>query len=255
MSLFRLCRFDSNVKTVITPSPIPSIMKDGHLFTHIKTGNLSGWGMNSYNNEKTDLYTTVAAKVHSFVAPYALGQNFSSVADIDAFANTVWRKNYKRTGTLLARALAGVDTALYDLLGKSHNRSVCSLTADLLGGVCRPRVPVYGSNGDRHKKPKDIVANAVNNRDKYGVRAFKFQIANRMGADVDIKPNRTEELIPLARQQLGPDITLMVDANGGYDNYSHASRISKLLIEHNYTSVLRISLDNTYACCMQTQPF
>lgn len=194
--------------------------------------------MNSYNNEKTFLYTTVADKVHDFVAPYALGKNFSSVADIDAFANTVWRKNYKRTGTVLARALAGVDTALYDLLGKSEKRSVCSLTAEVLGGACKQHVPVYGSNGDRHKKPKDIVANAVNNRDKFGVKAFKFQIANRMGADVDIKPNRTEELIPLARQELGPDIKLMVDANGGYDNYSHASRISKLLIEHNYTSVL-----------------
>merc|ERR1712216_785512 len=96
-------------------------------------------------------------------------------------------------------------------------------------------MPIYGSNGDRGKCPKDIVANAVHNRDKYGVRAFKFQIAQRMGGDTDIKPNRTEELIPLARQQLGPDITLMVDANGGYDNYTHAARIAQLLIEHNYT--------------------
>lgn len=230
-----LAMLATTASAITVDSITTSIMKDGHLFVHVTSGSLSGWGQNSYNNEKTDLYTTVADKVHSFVAPYALGQNFSSTADIDAFADTVWRKNYKRTGTVLARALAGVDTALYDLLGRSEKRSVCSLVADLLGGACRQRVPVYGSNGDRHKKPKDIVANAVNNRDEYGVKAFKFQIANRMGADVDIKPNRTEELIPLARQQLGPDITLMVDANGGFDNYSHASRISKLLIEHNYT--------------------
>jgi len=104
-----------------------------------------------------------------------------------------------------------------------------------MGGVCKSRVPVYGSNGRRSKQPKDIVGNAVANRDKYGVRAFKFQIENRMGGDVDIKPGRTEELIPLARQMLGPEVKLMVDANGGFDNYTHARGVAQLLIEHNYT--------------------
>lgn len=212
-----------------------SIMKDGHVFVHVTSGELEAWGQSSYNNEHTDLYTTIADKVHEYAAPYALGKDFSSTQDLDDFADTVWRKNYKHTGTVLAQALAGVDTALWGLVAKSRNISVCELIARDMNGTCKEQVPVYGSNGDRKKSPKDIVANAVANRDKYNVRAFKFQIANRMGADVDIKPNRTEELIPLARQILGPDITLMVDANGGFDNYSHAKEIAQLLIVHNYT--------------------
>lgn len=105
----------------------------------------------------------------------------------------------------------------------------------MMGGACKSHIPVYGSNGDRRMTPKDIVGNAVANRDKYGVKAFKFQIAQRMGGYVDIKPGRTEELIPLARQELGSEVVLMVDANGGYDNYTHARSVAQLLVQHNYT--------------------
>merc|ERR1712232_734217 len=96
-------------------------------------------------------------------------------------------------------------------------------------------MPVYGSNCNRDFDPQECADNAVHNRDHYGVRAFKFQIADRMGGDVDIKPGRTEKLIPLVRQALGPDITLMADANGGLDNYTHAVAASQLLAENNFT--------------------
>lgn len=103
-----------------------------------------------------------------------------------------------------------------------------------MGSECRSTVAVYGSNCDRTLEPEECVDNAMHNRDTYGVRAFKFQIADRMGGDVDIKPGRTEKLIPLARQSLGPDVTLMADANGGYDNFTHAKEISQLLVENNF---------------------
>jgi L-alanine-DL-glutamate epimerase-like enolase superfamily enzyme len=212
-----------------------SVMKDGHVFVHVTSGNLESWGQCTYNNEKTDLYDTIAEKVHSYAAPYAIGKDFSSPVDLDKFADTVWRKNYKRTGTVLAQALAGVDTALWGLVAKSQNLSVCELIAQDMNSTCRDQVPVYGSNGDRAKSPQDIVSNAVANRNRYNVRAFKFQIENRMGGDIDIKPNRTEELIPLARTLLGPNVTLMVDANGGFDNYSHALQIANLLIVYNFS--------------------
>ena len=96
---------------------------------------------------------------------------------------------------------------------------------------------VYGSNGNRDKTPSDIVALAVGNKAKFGITAFKFQIENRMGGGIDITPGRTEELIPMARAQLGPDVTLMVDANGGLNphNMSHAIAVAQFLVLHNYT--------------------
>ena len=216
-----------------------SVTPDGYVFVRVTGGNLTGWGQGSYNNEHADLMTTIANKAHEWVAPQALGRDFTTVADIDKFASRVWEQTYKHTGDVLAQALAGVDTALWDLLGKSQNASVCTLIATQFSGTCKPTVAVYGSNGDRHKSPGDIVGNAVHNRDKYGVNAFKFQIGNRLGAttghDVDIKPGRTEELIPLARKLLGPNVTLMVDANGGFDNITHAMAVAEMLLKYNYT--------------------
>ena len=212
-----------------------AMMKEGYVFVEVKSGDLIGHGQCSYNNEHTDLMSTLSDKVHAWIGPHVLGQTFATAADIDAFAETAWRKNYKRTGTTLAMALAGVDTALWDLVAQSQNVTVCSLVAAELGSTCKTQVPVYGSNGARDKAPEDIVANAVHNRDTFGVRAFKFQIENRMGGDVDIKPGRTEALIPLARQQLGPDVFLMADANGGCDNATHALQVARLLAANNFT--------------------
>ena len=37
--------------------------------------------------------------------------------------------------------------------------------------------------------------------------------------------------------QLGPDVKLMVDANGGLEprNWTHARAVAKLLVAHNFT--------------------
>merc|ERR1712125_108078 len=90
-------------------------------------------------------------------------------------------------------------------------------------------------NLDRTLKPSDVVAKAQRLGATHGVKAFKFKIAKRMGHDVDMYPGRSEELVALARNVLGPDATLMVDANGGWDNFSHAEAMAQLLVDHNYT--------------------
>ena len=38
--------------------------------------------------------------------------------DIDRAVDHAWNKNYKRTGTIVARVLAGLDSAVYDLMAK-----------------------------------------------------------------------------------------------------------------------------------------
>lgn len=74
---------------------------------------------------------------------------------------------------------------------------------------------------------------------KYGARAYKFKIAQTMGRNSDVWPNRTEETIPYIRrevdQRLGRDVELTVDSNGGYEDIEHAAPIAKLLSEHRYT--------------------
>ena len=123
-----------------------SYTKDGYVFVALTTkDNVTGWGQSSYNNEHTDLMSTYADKVHAWVAPHLRNKKFKTMDDIDRFADGVWRSNYKRTGTVLAQALAGVDTALHGLVARYQNLSVCEMIARNMSSLCKPSVPVYGS--------------------------------------------------------------------------------------------------------------
>ena len=85
-----------------------------------------GWGQVSpYNADITSLV------VHRQIAPYALG---SGSLDIEKLVQVIPEKEHKFPGSYLRRALAGLETAMWDLRGKLENKSVC----ELLGGKPRP---------------------------------------------------------------------------------------------------------------------
>ncbi len=108
-------------------------------------------------------------------------------------------------------ALAGLDTALWDLRGKLEGKSVC----ELLGG--RPgSIRVYASSMKRDITPEDEAARLVRLRDQFGYDAFKFRVASECGHDIDEWPGRSEAIVPAVRKALGDDATLLVDANSGY---------------------------------------
>src|ERR671932_100030 len=86
-----------------------------------------------------------ATILHRKVAPHVLGQD---PGDFEAIADACVERNYKFPWSFVCRALAGVDTALWDLLGKRHKKGVC----ELLGGKPRP-IAVYGSSMRRDIRP------------------------------------------------------------------------------------------------------
>src|SRR5215207_6266066 len=92
-----------------------------------------GWGQFAPTN--VDITAMV---LHRQVAPVVLGMD---VNDPKAVSEAVIKDTYKFPGTYVCRVLAGVDTAIWDLLGKLAGKSVC----ELLGGTPRP-FPVYGSS-------------------------------------------------------------------------------------------------------------
>jgi len=88
-----------------------------------------------------------AIVMHRKIAPHALGKD---PADIDAIVDRCIEANYKYPWSYVCRALAGLDTAIWDLLGKREKKSVC----ELLGGKPRP-IRAYGSSMRRDIKPAD----------------------------------------------------------------------------------------------------
>ena len=122
-----------------------------------------GWGqLAPYNADIS------AAVLHRQVAPHALG---ADALDIGGLVTSLPDREHKFPGSYLARAIGGLDTALWDLRGRLENLSVC----ELLGG--RPRaIRAYASSMRRDIDPADEADRFVRLRDRDGFTAFKFQI-------------------------------------------------------------------------------
>ena len=99
-------------------------------------------------------------------------------------------------------AISGIDLALWDIAGKTRNCSVLALA----GGACRDRVKAYGSGGwSDHSKIGDELKSYVS----HGFGAVKM----RIGA-MDGRADGTLVRVRAAREAIGRDIDLMVDAHG-----------------------------------------
>ncbi len=178
----------------------------------------SGWGqMAPYNADITALI------LHRQVAPHALGQ---PADDIEGLVARIPELEHKFPGSHLCRALAGLDTALWDLRGKQAGKSVC----ELLGGTPRP-YPVYASSMRRDITPEDEADRLVRLQQSCGYRAFKFRVGKECGHNADKWPGRTEAIVPAVRNALGDDAFLMVDANSCYTP-PKAIEVGRLLEDH-----------------------
>jgi len=162
-----------------------------------------GWGQTSTYN--ADISATI---FHRQVAPWALG--FDAL-DIDGALARIWEKEHKYPGSYRCRAMAGLDTAMWDLRGKIERKPV----VELLGG--RPQaLRAYASSMKRDITPQEEAARLVQLRDTQGFDAFKWRVAAECGRDVDEWPGRTEEVIPVVARALGDGVAKLVDANSGF---------------------------------------
>jgi len=161
-----------------------------------------------------------AQVLHRQVAPHALGRE---AGDIDGLVERIIEAEYKFPGSYVCRAVGGLDTALWDLRGRLEKKSVCTL----LGG--KPRlVAAYGSIMRRDIKPDAEADRMVRARESLGFRAFKLRIGKVCGHDQDEWPGRTEALVTTVRKAVGPDVTLLADANSCYTP-AKAIEVGKLL--------------------------
>jgi L-alanine-DL-glutamate epimerase-like enolase superfamily enzyme len=177
-----------------------------------------GWGQVSpYHADITALV------MHRQVAPWSLGRD---ALDIDSLVDTIPEREHKFPGSYLFRAIAGLDTALWDLRGKLDGKSVC----ELIGGTPRP-IRAYASSMKRDITPEAEADRMARLRDRYGFDAFKFRVGAECGRDVDEWPGRTEQIVPLMRKAMGDDVELLVDANSGFSP-RRAIEVGRLLEDH-----------------------
>lgn len=96
-------------------------------------------------------------------------------------------------------SLGGVDTALWDIVGKSVGKPVYKVL-----GAYRDRVPVYIATAQLHS-PEEHAKEAVAFREQ-GARAIKLRLH---------RPNYKDDLavVKAVRDAVGPDMDIMVDGN------------------------------------------
>ena len=128
--------------------------------------------------------------------------------DIPAVARDMARalRNVGRPG-VGATALSAVDVALWDLKARLLGLPV----TDLLGRASRS-VAIYGSGGFTSYDEKQTREQLTGWVERDRIPRVKIKIGEDWGGD----ERRDLERIALARQIIGPDTELYVDANGGY---------------------------------------
>jgi len=162
------------------------------------------------------------------VAPFFVGKD---ALDLDKLIDGVYRyrSNYKYQSYALWVPVATLEFAILDMLGKISGKSM----GQLIGEIHNPEPGVYYSTSMRESTAEATMEAAKEALEKGGCRAYKFKIGVRMGSDQEVVPGRTEELIPLARKELGDDFWLGVDGNGAY-TVEKAIEVGKLLTRYDY---------------------
>jgi L-alanine-DL-glutamate epimerase-like enolase superfamily enzyme len=148
----------------------------------------------------------IAAVVSSTLAPLVGGM--SALAPPEAWAAMQREvRNFGRQG-LCAMAISAVDIALWDLRAKLLDLSL----ADSLGRF-REAIPAYGSGGFTSYTDAEL-ARQLRDWVERGARAVKIKV----GRD----PERDPERLAGAREAIGEEVKLMVDANGAFDRRAAA---------------------------------
>ena len=178
-----------------------------------------GWGqVSTYHADIT------AEVLHRQVAPHVLGRD---TADLDDLLDLVAEREHKFPGSYLRRAMAGLDTAIWDMRGRVAGKPV----AELLGGSAGT-IRAYASSMKRDITPADEAARLQKLANEQGFTAFKVRAGAEVGRGRDEWPGRTEEIISTMRRAL-PDADLLIDANSCYGP-ARAIEVGHMLQDHGF---------------------
>lgn len=190
-------RLDVSVFTVPTDSP----ESDGTLkwdkttmvLVEVQAGGHRGLGY-------TYADTSAAKLIHNVLSAEVKGSDPMAVT---ATYMAMWRRirNLGRPG-ICSAAISAVDCALWDLKARLLGMPLATLLSQV-----RPGAQVYGSGGFTSYSDKQLGEQLVGWVEQ-GIRAVKMKIGR--------EPRRDSERVRVAREAIGHEAELFVDANGAY---------------------------------------
>ena len=173
------------------------------VIVEVHAGSAAGLGY-TYGHRAT------AMLVSDTLLPLIRGRQAMDVAG-SWIAMTRAIRNQGRPG-IASMAIAAVDTALWDLKARLLDLPLVTLL-----GAVREAVPVYGSGGFTSYST-DRLQQQLTGWTSRGITRVKMKIGRA--------PQEDDRRVAAARKAVGPDVELMVDANGAYgrsEALSHAA--------------------------------
>ncbi len=131
---------------------------------------------------------------------------------------------YGRRGVVI-HAISALDIALWDIRGKLRGQSL----AELLGGQKRSRVMAYGTVYPLGETPDDV-RRSIGRGLALGLRAIKIVADPFWRDDLD----KTAKLIRAARDHVGPEVRLMVDAATAWARAEEGLPLMPIFREYNF---------------------
>jgi L-alanine-DL-glutamate epimerase-like enolase superfamily enzyme len=156
----------------------------------------------------------IRAMLADEIAPVMVG---AEVQSPEVVWRAIWKHLYRLgRGGAAAVAMGAADVALWDALAKAAGLPLYRYL-----GAFRERVPVYGSSIDLGFSQDALLATTGEWMER-GFGAVKIKVGRSAGEDL--------ERLAAVREQIGPDVRLMVDANNGWDLPEASRRIE--LMKH-----------------------
>jgi L-alanine-DL-glutamate epimerase-like enolase superfamily enzyme len=145
----------------------------------------------------------------------------AAVGEDPFFATRLWRRSlvqiqqWGRRG-LAVIAMSGIDTAVWDIVGKATNQPLAHLL-----GANADRVRVYASEGLWMTDDPLALGREGEALVRRGFRAVKMRLG---------RPSMADDLaaVQAVRDAIGPDVGLMIDVNQGWD-VTYAIKIGRRL--------------------------
>ena len=160
------------------------------------------------------------------IKEYLLGQD---PRDIEKHWNHTYRDAYWRGGAVLMSALSAVETALWDILGKSLGVPVYQL----LGGKYNDKVRIYVNGWFAGAKEPEEFAEKAKIAVQRGVTAMKWDPFGKSYLEISNKDlNNALECVAAVREAVGNEVDLLIEGHGRF-NVPTGIKIAKELEQFN----------------------
>jgi L-alanine-DL-glutamate epimerase-like enolase superfamily enzyme len=168
-----------------------------------------------YNGDNRDHGPELVRLIHETLAPRVRGRDLADPEGI--WAAMFALSHTMRSRKLLMEAIACVDCAVWDVLGKARNERICAL----LGGG-RAALPII-SIGGYYMEGKTLadIGREMEAYRRAGMAGCKFKVGG-------LSPEDDARRVEAARKAAGADFILAVDANRGWPA-DDAIRFSRLI--------------------------